>query len=81
VLYLVKMRKEEEDKLLWTPSKTGLFGINSFYSVMGYNDGFCFPWKSVWQTKDVEGSLFCLDDDPREDLYHGQSLKETCHCG
>jgi len=33
------------------PSKRGFFGVKSFYSVMGCNDGFRFPWKNVWQNK------------------------------
>jgi hypothetical protein len=31
--------------------KKGLFGVKSFYSIMGCHDGFRFPWKSVWRTK------------------------------
>jgi len=48
VLYLVKVSQEGEDKLWWVPFKTWLFVIKSFFRVMGCNDGFCFPWKSVW---------------------------------
>jgi hypothetical protein len=51
VLYSVRMRREGEDKLWWALSKRGLFGVKSFYSIMGCNDGFYFLWKSVWRTK------------------------------
>ena len=52
MLYLVRVRREGEDKLWWVPSKIGLFYVKSFYSgTMGFNNGFRFPWKSVWQTK------------------------------
>jgi hypothetical protein len=51
MLYLVRVRQEGEDKLWWVPSKRGLFGVKSFYNVMGCHDGFRFPWKSVWRTK------------------------------
>jgi len=44
-LYLVKVRQKGE-KLWCVPSKRGLF-VKSFYNVMGCNDGFRFPWKSV----------------------------------
>jgi hypothetical protein len=30
VLYLVRVRREEEDKLWWFPSKNGLFDVKSF---------------------------------------------------
>jgi hypothetical protein len=33
------------------PFKKGLFGVKSFYSVMGCHDCVRFPWKSVWRTK------------------------------
>jgi hypothetical protein len=51
VLYLVRMRWEVVDKLWWVPSKRGLFGVKSFYNVMGCHDGFHFPWKIIWLTK------------------------------
>jgi hypothetical protein len=31
--------------------KKRFVGVRSFYSVLGYNVGFFFPWKSVWWTK------------------------------
>jgi hypothetical protein len=34
-LYLVRMRWEGEDRLCWAPSKKGLFGVKSFYGVLG----------------------------------------------
>jgi hypothetical protein len=51
VLYLVRVRREMEDKLWWIPSKKGLFGVKSFYNIMGYHDGVLFLWKSFWRTK------------------------------
>jgi hypothetical protein len=51
VLYLIKVRREGEDKLWWVVPKRGLFDIKSFSSVMSCNHGFCFHWKSVWRTK------------------------------
>jgi hypothetical protein len=39
MLYLVRMRREGEDKLWWVPFKRGLFGVNSFYKVIGCHDG------------------------------------------
>jgi hypothetical protein len=51
VLYLARVSRKFEDKMWWVPSKKGLFVFKSFYNVMGCNDGFHFPWKSVWRTK------------------------------
>jgi hypothetical protein len=48
---LARVRWVGEDKLWWDPSKKGLFGVKSFYSVMGCHDCVCFPRKSVWRTK------------------------------
>jgi hypothetical protein len=50
-LYLIRMRREAEDKLWWVPFKRGLLGVKSFYKFMGCHDGFRFPWKIVWRTK------------------------------
>jgi len=45
------LRCEVIDRLWWIPSKRGLFGVKSFYNVLGCLDGIQFPWKSVWRTK------------------------------
>ena len=51
MLYLVRMRREEEDKFWWVLSKRGLLSVKSFYKVIGCHDGVRFPLKSVWRTK------------------------------
>jgi hypothetical protein len=45
--YLVRMRRDGKDKLWWVPSKRASLSVKSFYSVMGCNDSFHFPCKSV----------------------------------
>jgi hypothetical protein len=45
------MRLEGEGRLWWVPSKRGLFGVKSFYNIMGCHDGFYFSSRSVWRTK------------------------------
>jgi hypothetical protein len=57
-LYLVRMRWEGEDGLWWIPSKRGLFGVKSFYSVMSCNDGIRFSCRSVLRTKFSLGVAF-----------------------
>jgi hypothetical protein len=42
------------------PPKKGLFGVISFYSVMGHNDCVRFPWKSIWRTKVLLRVTFLL---------------------
>ena len=50
VLYLIRVRRESEDKLWWVPSKKGVFAVRSFYCVLVWIDGSHFPWK-IWRTK------------------------------
>lgn len=50
LLHLARVRSVGEDNLWSVPSNNGLFGVKSFYSVMGCHDCVCFPWKSVWRT-------------------------------
>jgi hypothetical protein len=72
----MRVRLEGEGKLWWVPSKRGLFGVNSFYSVMGCNDGFRFPLKNVWQTKvPLRLAFFVWSAVLRKDHYHRQSLE------
>jgi hypothetical protein len=51
LMYSVRLRCEGFDRLGWIPSKRALFGVKSFYNVLGWFDGIRFPWKSVWRTK------------------------------
>jgi hypothetical protein len=51
VLYLVRVRREGDNKHWWVPSKRGLFPVRSLYSVLVCNEGLRFPWKCVWWTK------------------------------
>jgi hypothetical protein len=82
VLYLVRVRREGEDKLWWVASKRGLFCVKSFYSVKSCNDSFRFPLKSVWRTKvPLRVAFLCLASGLRKDAYHEQSLEVARHCG
>jgi hypothetical protein len=72
MLYLVRMRQEGEDRSWWVPSKIGLFGVKSFYSVMSCHHVFHFPWKSVEDNSSVEGGILCVVGRPKEDPYHRQ---------
>ena len=80
MLYLGRVRPEDEDKLWWVLSKRGYFVGKSFSSVMSSNDCFHFPWKSVWQTN-VSLMVFCLVDSPMKDPYNGQYPEAAHYCG
>jgi hypothetical protein len=53
-LYSSSARHGEGDKLVWNPSKKGLFEVRSFYKELIRKDGPfvpCFPWKNIWRVK------------------------------
>jgi len=41
----------EDDRLVCSLSKMGLFEVKSFYEVLNRKDGPSFPWKSIWRVK------------------------------
>jgi hypothetical protein len=56
LLYSIKLHRDGEDKLWWSPSRKGKFDVRSFYKTLAYKEIFFFylfflPWKSIWQTK------------------------------
>jgi hypothetical protein len=82
MLYLAKMRQEGEDKLWRIPSKKGLYGDKSFYSVMGCHDGFRFSWKSVWLTKFLLRMTYFVWSAALEKILIMNNFSEaTRHCG
>jgi hypothetical protein len=44
-------RSEEVDKLVWGPSRKGIFASRTFYQVLHNPPGICFPWKCIWRVK------------------------------
>jgi hypothetical protein len=53
-LYSISARHGEGDKLVWNPSKKGLFEVRSFYEELIRKDGPSFPsfpWKNIWRVK------------------------------
>jgi hypothetical protein len=48
-LYSHLIRHGAEDRVVWIPSKRGLFEVKSFYKVLAIQEGFSFPWKSIWR--------------------------------
>jgi hypothetical protein len=53
-LYSISARHGEGDRLVWNPSKKGLFEVRSFYEELIRKDGPpfpSFPWKNIWRVK------------------------------
>jgi len=53
-LYFISARHGEGDRLVWNPSKKGLFEVRSFYEELIRKDGpsfSSFPWKNIWRVK------------------------------
>jgi hypothetical protein len=49
--YSSLVRQGEGNKLVWNPSKRGLFVVKSYYEVLISKNGPSFPWKSIWRVK------------------------------
>jgi hypothetical protein len=50
-LYSTLVRHGQGDRLVWNPSKRGLFEARSYYEVLIRKNGPSFPWKSIWRVK------------------------------
>jgi hypothetical protein len=53
-LYSISAQHGESDRLVWNPSKKGLFEVRSFYEELIRKDGPSFPsfpWKNIWRVK------------------------------
>jgi hypothetical protein len=74
LLYSIRIERNAEDKLWWSPSRKGKFDVSSFYKTLVYKESACFPWKSIWRTKaPSKVAFFRMDGSAREDSYFGQS--------
>ena len=45
------LRRETEDKLVWTLRKSGQFDVRSYYGALQVSNRPRFPWKSIWGVK------------------------------
>jgi len=50
-LYSILARHGKGDRLVWNPSKKGLFEVRSFYEELIRKDGPSFLWKNIWRVK------------------------------
>jgi len=47
LLYSIRVRQDDDDRLRWVPSKLGLFDVKSYYKVLVPHDITHFPWRSI----------------------------------
>jgi hypothetical protein len=50
-LYFSLVRYGEGGRLVWNPSKRGLFEVKSYYEMVIRKNDPSFPWKSIWRVK------------------------------
>jgi hypothetical protein len=43
LLYSLRIERDAEDKLWWSPSRKGKFDVSSFYKTPVYKESVCFP--------------------------------------
>lgn len=69
-LYSHPIRHGAEDRLVWIPSKRGLFEVKSFYMVLTIQESFSFPWKSIWRVNVPlrVSFFFCMDSSLRKNF-------------
>jgi hypothetical protein len=51
MLYSLRVRQGDADKICWIPSKGNKFEVRSYYQVLTTSTGSLFPWKSIWRVK------------------------------
>ena len=44
-----RVQREDEDKVVWTTSKSGAFSVKSLYSILEPGGSFLFPYGSIWR--------------------------------
>jgi hypothetical protein len=51
MLYSLRVRQGDVDRICWIPSKRHKFEVKSYYHVLTIPTGSPFPWKSIWRVK------------------------------
>ena len=49
-LYGMALRRREDDVMIWTGSKEGVFSVKSMYRLLQGGVGRSFPWRGVWRS-------------------------------
>ena len=44
-----RVQREDEDKVVWTASRSGVFSIKSLYSILEPGNASLFPCGSIWR--------------------------------
>ena len=53
-------RGDEVDKLVWGPSRKGIFDSRTFYHELHNPSAICFPWKCIWRVKALPRVAFFM---------------------
>lgn len=51
LLYSLRLRRGDEDKICWIPSKRRMFKVRSFYHALSFPTCSFFPWKGIWRNE------------------------------
>jgi hypothetical protein len=51
MLYSLRVRQGDVDRMCWIPSKRHKFEVKSFYHVLTIFTSFPLTWKSIWRVK------------------------------
>lgn len=51
LLYSIKIQRNSEDVIWWTPTCSRVFEVKSSYKELSIRGSMSFPWKSIWNTK------------------------------
>ena len=60
LLHAHTTRDDDRDKLVWGPSRKGIFDSRSLYQVLHTPLAICFPWKGIWGAKSPPRVAFFL---------------------
>jgi hypothetical protein len=81
-LYSLQLRHGEEERMGWSLSKRSKLEVKSFYKMLISQDGFSFPWKSIWRVKAPSrvaffvwtaalGKILTMDNLRKQECYGG----------
>ena len=51
LLYSIKIQRNSEDVIWWTPTCSRVFEVKSSYKELSIRGSMSFPWKSIWNAK------------------------------
>ncbi|RVW92361.1 LINE-1 retrotransposable element ORF2 protein [Vitis vinifera] len=55
-----RVQRENEDKMVWTTSKSGVFSVKSLYSILELGGSAMFPYVGIWKRVCRQRCFLCL---------------------